>query len=144
MGTPPISTYPPSRRRPHWLFTAVGIGLVLGIAAAAVWSEVGGRENSGDISAEVIDCSQTQLYMPEGGSAMVPARIAQIQFVNNGDDAETFSAQVDGVTLEGHGGNPSTFTLAPHDSKTISFSMNPTKYGNSEGACYNLNVGAAQ
>jgi hypothetical protein len=75
---------------------------------------------------------------------MLPARVAQIQFVNNGDDAATISAQVDGVTLVGGDGAPSTFTLAPHGSKTISYSMNPTKYGSSEGACYNLNVGAAE
>ncbi|MFA3843694.1 hypothetical protein [Streptomyces aureus] len=115
--------------------------MALAIAGVVAWSASGG---SGNITVTVVDCSQTPLYQAEGESAMQPARVAQIEFVNNGDDAETFSAQVDGVTLVGRDGNPSTFTLAPHDSKTISFSMNPTKYGNSEGACYNLNVGAAE
>lgn len=67
-----------------------------------------------------------------------------IRFVNNGNEEETFSAQVDGVKLVLGNGGSGTFTLAAHASKTISYSMNPEREGNSEGSCYALNVRAAQ
>lgn len=140
-GAPPMPTHPPHRRPPGWLYAVAGAAAMLAVAATYWLTSDGG---SGDIAVTVVDCSQTQLYRAEGDSAMLPARVAQIQYVNNGDQTQTFSAQVDGVTLIGPDGRPSTFTLAPHNSKTINYPMNPKKYGNSEGACYALNAGAAQ
>ncbi|MFD9541431.1 hypothetical protein [Streptomyces sp. NPDC060022] len=122
---------------------AAGAGAGLAIASG-VYALTSGDEGAVHVSASVVDCSQTQLFMPEGGSAMLPARVAQIRFVNNGDVQETFKAQVDGVNLEGGEGSPATFTLAPQGSKTISYPMNPETYGNSEGSCFALNVRAVQ
>ncbi|MFC9399280.1 hypothetical protein ACFTWS_40185 [Streptomyces sp. NPDC057027] len=140
--TPPMPLHPPSRQRTNWWYALVLCGVVL---AALYWIGSGDRgKESGNIAVTVVDCSQTQLYQPEGELGMLPARVAQIQFVNNGDTEETFSAQVDGLALVGQDGSPSRYTLAPHGSQLISFSMNPKTYGNSVGACFALNVRAAQ
>lgn len=122
---------------------AAGAGVGLAVASGA-YVLMGGDEGAGHVSATVVDCSQTQLFKPEDSSAMLPARVAQIRFVNSGDVQETFSAQVDGVTLEGLGGSPATFTLPSQGSKMISYPMSPERYGNSEGSCFALNVRAAQ
>lgn len=142
---PSMPAYPPSSRRPTAVrYVAMGAVAALAVAGIVYWATSGESDGGGGnsiIAVTVVDCSQTVLY--EGGRAMVPARVAQIQFVNEADRAESFAAQVDGVTLQGQDGNPARYTLAPHDSKVIGFPMNPTKYGNSEGACYALNVRAA-
>ncbi|MCX4458735.1 hypothetical protein OOK58_43280 [Streptomyces sp. NBC_01728] len=146
-GFPSMPAYPPSSRRPTAVrYVAMGAVAALAVAGIAYWAtssegDGGGGGGNSNIAVTVVDCSQTVLY--EGGRAMLPARVAQIQFVNEADRAENFAAQVDGVTLQGQDGNPARYTLAPHDSKVIGFPMNPTKYGNSEGACYALNVRAA-
>lgn len=134
--------HPPSWRRHDWLMAAAGAGLGLAIVSS-VYAFGGGQED-GPVTASVVDCSQTQLYQPEGSSSMLPGRVAQIRFVNNGDKEETFSPQVDGVTLVGGAGSPARFTLAAHESKTINYPMNPERYGNSEGGCYALDVKAAR
>ena len=48
------------------------------------------------------------------------------------------------MTLQGGDDLPATFTLGAHESKTISYPMNPERHGNSEGSCCALNVRAAQ
>lgn len=138
-----MPAYPPSSRRPTAVrYVAMAAAAALAMAGIVYWSTSGdGGGQNNNIAVTVVDCSQTELY--EDGGPMLPARVAQIQFVNEADSAESFAAQVDGVTLQGQDGNPARYTLAPHDSKVISFPMNPTKYGNSEGACYALNVRAA-
>jgi hypothetical protein len=125
-------------------YAAMGATAALAIAALGYWalSDHGSGENS-NIAVAVVDCSQTRLCAPKDGGPMLPARVAQIQFVNNGDSEQVFSAEVDGVRLEGQAGNRARYRPAPHNSKLISFPMNPTKYGNSEGACYALNVRVA-
>lgn len=120
------------------------IGASLGLAIAVGVYVFAGEEQGSQVAATVVDCSQTQLYKPENGNALLPARVAVIRFVNNGNEEETFSAQVDGVKLVLGNGGSGTFTLAAHASKTISYSMNPEREGNSEGSCYALNVRAAQ
>ncbi|MFF0133077.1 hypothetical protein ACFYTG_46670 [Streptomyces mirabilis] len=140
-GIPSMPAYPPSSRRPTAVrYVAMGAAAGLAVAGTVYWTTSGDGRNS-NIAVTVVDCSQTELYYD--GGPMLPARVAQIQFVNEADHTESFAAQVDGVTLQGQDGNPARYTLAPHDSKVISFPMNPTKYGNSEGACYALNVRAA-
>jgi hypothetical protein len=132
----------PSWQRHDWLMAATGAGLGLAIASG-VYAFAGGEED-GPVTASVVDCSQTQLYQPEDSPSMLPARVAQIRFVNNGDEEETFSPQVDGMTLVGGDDRPATFTLAAHESKTISYPMNPERHGNSEGGCYALDVKAVR
>ncbi|MFK0025789.1 hypothetical protein [Streptomyces sp. NPDC090798] len=143
-GAPPMPSYPPSRRPSAMRYAAMGATAALAVAALGYWAlaDHGSGENS-NIAVTVVDCSQTRLFAPKDGGPMLPARVAQIQFVNNGNGEQAFSAEVDGVTLEGQDGNRARYRLAPHDSKLISFPMNPTKYGSSEGACYALNVQAA-
>ncbi|WPW27268.1 hypothetical protein P6B95_07590 [Streptomyces atratus] len=113
-------------------------------AALGYWAlaDHGSGEN-GNIAVAVVDCSQTRLHALKDGGPMLPARVAQIQFVNNGDSEQVFSAEEDGVTLEGQAGHRARCRRAPHDSKLIGFPMNPTKYGNSEGVSYALKVRAA-
>ncbi|MER5602408.1 hypothetical protein [Streptomyces sp. NPDC002265] len=124
---------------------AIGAAVALAVAGVVYWgtSGDGGSENS-SIAVTVVDCSQMQLYASQDGGPLLPARVAQIQFVNEADDTESFAVQVDGVTLQGRNGDPARYTLTPHDSRVVSFPMNPTKYGNSEGACYALNARAAR
>lgn len=143
VGAPPKPWHPLTWRRPDWLMAAAGAAVGLAIASGA-YAFTSGEEGAGHVSASVVDCSQTQLFRPEGSSAMLPARVAQIRFVNNGDAQETFSAQVDGVILERGDGSPATFTLPPQGSKVISYPMNPERHGTSEGSCFALNVRAAQ
>lgn len=143
-GVPPMPPYSPSSRRPTAVrYVGMGAAAALAVAGIVYWA-ISHDGGGGNIAVKVVDCSQTQLYSPKDGGPMLPARVAQIQFTNDANDTESFAAQVDGVTLQGQDGNPARFTIAPHDSKVISFPMNPTKYGNSEGACYALNVRAAQ
>ncbi|MFE7044035.1 hypothetical protein ACFU9X_32780 [Streptomyces atratus] len=113
-------------------------------AALGYWAlaDHGSGEN-GNIAVAVVDCSQTRLHALKDGGPMLPARVAQIQFVNNRDSEQVFSAEEDGVTLEGQAGHRARCRRAPHDSKLIGFPMNPTKYGNSEGVSYALKVRAA-
>ncbi|MCX5338536.1 hypothetical protein [Streptomyces atratus] len=143
-GAPSVPSYPPSRRPSVMRYAAMGATAALAVAALGYWAlaDHGSGENS-NIAVAVVDCSQTWLYAPKGGGPMLRARVAQIQFVNNGDSEQVFSAEVDGVTLEGQAGNRARCRRSPHDSKLIGFPMNPTKYGNSKGACYTLDVRAA-
>ncbi|MFE5096267.1 hypothetical protein ACFRCI_39555 [Streptomyces sp. NPDC056638] len=143
-GAPPVPSYPSSRRPLVMRHAAVGATAALAVAALGYWAlaDHGSGENS-NIAVTVVDCSQTRLHAATDGGPMLPARVAQIQFVNNGDSEQVFSAEEDGVTLEGQAGNRARCRRAPHDSKLIGFPMNPTKYGNSEGACYALKVWAA-
>ncbi|MER5846127.1 hypothetical protein ABT126_03285 [Streptomyces sp. NPDC002012] len=143
-GAPPVPSYPPSRRPLVMRYAAMGATAALAVASLGYWAlaDHGSGENS-NIAVAVVDCSQTRLHAPKDGGPMLPARVAQIQFVNNRDSEQVFSAEVDDVTLEGQAGNRARCWLAPHDSKLVGFPMNPPKYGNSEGACYALNVRAA-
>lgn len=117
----------------------VGVGLALAVGRA-IYAFAGGGDATEPVSGSVIDCSQTELFQPQGNAAMLPARVAQIRFVNDGDQQETFSPQVDGVTLVANDGSPAEITLAPHDAKVINYPMNPQRYGSSEGSCYALDV----
>ncbi|MFB7575403.1 MULTISPECIES: hypothetical protein [unclassified Streptomyces] len=143
VGAPPMPPYPPSPRRPAWLMVAAGVGLTLAVGGV-VYAFTGGGDGTEHVTGSVIDCSQTELFRPEGSAAMLPARVAQIRFVNDGDQQETFSPQVDGVTLVANDGSPAKFTLAPHESKVINYPLNPQRYGSSEGSCYALGVSAAR
>ncbi|MGX1676034.1 hypothetical protein [Streptomyces sp. NPDC055400] len=141
-GTSPMPTYPPSAgKRPAWLMGAVGTGLAL-VVGGVVYTSTSGGGASIPVSGSVVDCSQTRLFQAEGSAAMQPARVAQIRFVNDGDEQETFSPQVDGVTLVKNNRSPAKYTLDPHGSTVISYSMNPEKYGSSEGSCYALGITA--
>ena len=69
-------------------------GASLGLAiVSGVYVFAGGEEDT-QVTASIVDCSQTQFLQPEGSSAMLPARVAQVRFENNGNEEETFSAQV--------------------------------------------------
>ncbi|MFF3516158.1 hypothetical protein [Streptomyces sp. NPDC002573] len=150
VGAPPMPAYPPSlayppspARRPARLVVAVGVGLALAVGGV-VYAVAGGGDETEHVTGSVVDCSQTELFQPKGSAAMLPARVAQIRFVNDGDQQETFSPQVDGATLVANDGSPAKFTLAPHESKVINYPMNPQRYGSSEGSCYALDVSAAR
>lgn len=143
-GVPPMPTYPPTAgRRPTWLKAAVVIGVALA-TAGTVYALSGGDSAPEDVTGSVVDCSQTEFYQPKDSPAMLPARVAQIRFVNNGDQQETFSPQVDGVTLVSNNGSTLKYTLAPHEATVIGYSVNPQKYGSSEGSCYALDITAGR
>lgn len=135
-----MPTYPPyAGRRPAWLLVAAGVGLALAVGGGA-YALVGGGGDSEQVTGSVVDCSQTELWQPSGGGAMRHARIAQIRFDNAGDERETLSPQVGGVTLVRNDGSPAKYTLAPHGSTVITYPMNPEKYGATEGSCFALDV----
>ncbi len=144
VGAPPMPAYPPSpARRPTRLVVAAGVGLALTIGGV-LYAFTGGGDEIEHVTGSVVDCSQTNLFQPEGSAAMLPARVAQIRFVNDGNQQETFSPQVDGVVLVANDGSPAKFTLAPRESKVINYPLNSQRYGSSEGSCYVLDVSATR
>lgn len=49
------------------------IGASLGLAIAVGVYVFAGEEQGSQVAATVVDCSQTQLYKPENGNALLPA-----------------------------------------------------------------------
>lgn len=114
-----------------------GVILAVGGSIIGGWIVAG---PSSSVSATVVDCSQTTFAQDPDSGVLQPRRIAQIRFVNNGDQVETFQPEVGGVGLiSGSSRKPRLITLDPGGVQVINYPMMPDE-GSSAGACYALNV----